>query len=322
MPDLLGYDRRTKSSAYANLVLGSLLSEGVRQSYNRGLESVRSGLKEFGKAGNSSVVPASVARKMSYRRRRYGRRRSRYGKKRYGFKRSLVGKRRGTRYVGKYRKKGSKLDINFNKNDYETLRVVAKVGDLQVDDVASLTNNTRYVCHLDHWTTEWASVIEEFAEFKFKNIQFVLEPQFRVRGATFLTTVNGDPPYLGLRTVNTAGTVDTNITSQQLRQTPGVRMIPILREKRTVHNVAAAVNRVDSMKNDGTSSAYLDHVRMPWVEVNASTKAYDYGAIEIRKPQVDAANSSDNLVYKYNVMCYATIMLRGRKGGEIIAPYV
>lgn len=308
MPDLLGYDGRTARSKFATNALAAGLAAGIQatKSYNFWGSST---MAPYGRRARRYLPKYRPSRR--FRRKRVFRRTAK----------KVVGRRRGKRYIASGAKINRPLLNNFNVNDYQKIRVSAAVGIMNVSGVPSISNNSRFVLQLDTWTTDWAAVIEEFDEFKFTNVQFVLSPQFRTSGGIHLTAANGDIPYIALRTVNPTTPALVNISTDQLRQTPGVRFINLNKQSRTVHNVMPSITKSIDQVDALATTKFESHARMPWTKINADTKAHDYAAVEVREPILDALNTTSDFTWKYEVRVYATIHLRGRKGGEIIPPY-
>lgn len=213
----------------------------------------------------------------------------------------------------------------MTKNDYRTLRVVKEVGFFDVgQDTTLVNNNARFVCSLDHWTTEWSREIEAYEEFKISNIQFVIQPRTMAldTNATANHVYLGEIPYLAARVVNPNSPVSSQLLADDVRHTPGFRFLPFNTKKRFVINATPGL-KVRSTVIDDTSSAsgnsvLVDrHIRMPWLKIDSVTKALDLAAIEIRKPRFDNATGQ---AFKFDVRCYATLRLRGNKD-ELVPPY-
>lgn len=222
------------------------------------------------------------------------------------------------RYTGRFNKKGLKLDNNFARNDSKSIRCMKHIGQIIVAEGAQASNNTRFVCHLDHWTTDWASIIENYKEFRFSKVQFVIEPRNVGTGAQEFTVAAQNIPYLAVRTVVPAETTETPLSLDKVRSTPGYRFVPIMRKKRTVVNAAPVVARLDTMVQPGSNATIQYTTKMPWMEITTDTKAYDFAAIEIVDPELQV-QSGDYL--SYDIKVYATVHLRGNTAG-IVSPYL
>lgn len=307
MPDLLGYDQRTKASKLASYALGALASGAIANAPN-----VYQGAKAylFGRGRRSS---RGMPRMRYGRRRRFRRRRARFVKKQRG------GQSRGKRFTtsSKFLVPRPRLYTNFATNDFRKLRVVHNFGSFLVTEGTPLINNSRYLIHLDHWTTEWSREIEAYEEFKIANIQIVLEPTSVGTGASRFEVNPGDIPYLAAREVLPVGTTVTNLNADVVRQTPGFKFVPLLKKARTVFNITPQILVNSSVKATGSDLQVERHRRMPWMRIDPDTKALDVAAMEIRHPGlvVGAGNQ-----LSYNVRAYATILLRGNND-ELIDPY-
>lgn len=241
-------------------------------------------------------------------------RRPRYKKKPFG----TLRRRRGRRYMGKKANIGRRLNTNFTRNDYRTVRVSKRIGDILVAEGIPLANNSRWVNHLDHWTTEWAREIESYEEFRFKDVQFVIEPRSVVTGATRIEMQAGELPYLAAHEVTAGAAALNNVDKQLMQNTPGYRFIPVQTKRRHVINVTPQIVVNDSL-TDGAGSLSVQRIRRAgWMKVTTDTKTLDQGVVEIRRPAL--ATGAGNQI-AFDVYVYATLMLRGNKD-ELVAPYV
>lgn len=284
----------------------------VARAYRAG-QSLGRGLK---RAYNSyaSSAPKRV-RRMAGRLTR-GRRAPRRRKRR--FARKTVGKRRGgRRYRSGPAKVGRSLITNFNRNDYKTFRAVQNLGEIEVKSGVLLQNNTRFICELDHWTTEWADEIEKYSQFRMSNIQFVLKPRSVITSAHDMVVASNEIPYLTMRTVNPTDTEPALQSIPKLQQTPGVRYIPIQRKSRTVQNCAPMMTQLDSFVHTTGTSSYERQKIAGWMDITTSTKTLALSAIEVSVPAMSVVSPS-NLYWDVSV--YATIHLRGNNT-QLIEPH-
>lgn len=197
--------------------------------------------------------------------------------------------------------------------------MVQGVGTVSVREGAVLTNTQRFEIRLSSWTTEWAAEIDRYTQWKFANIQFVIEPRSVATGASNIRVATNEIPYLVVRSVVPSQPAVFTRSIQKLRQTPGCRYIPLLRKARVVHNINPTYNQVDTIDhpNGSTSMTTLRSSRMPWMEIDSALSDVPFGAIEITKPTLDSING-DGL--NYDIRVYASIYLRGNKD-ELAAPY-
>lgn len=287
-----------------------------------------------GAAGLASMAYGAYKTTTGLRRLMYAKRRSKarrmYRRKPFGRRR-----RRAPRVVGRYRggqryttRKASlykPLNTNVRRNDYRTLRVSKTVGEIEVgNDTSLVENNFRYVCHLDHWTTDWSREINAYDEFKLTNIQFVIEPRFTSSNTGINKTLQvpqGELPYLAVRQVLPANLKDAFYTADEVRRTPGFRFCKIGQKGRIIVNCKPTLREVMTFEVGGTQSNLgMKSKAMPYVKTTSTTKAMDVAAIEIRKPVFESGSTSPERVWKYDVKCYATIRLRGNQD-ELIQPY-
>ncbi len=251
-------------------------------------------------------------RAMPRRRMRRGRRTSKR------FSRPVAGRRRGRRYTSRAGKSGKALMVNMSRNDRRSLRVSKFLNSIEVREGVPVSNNSRFICHLDHWTTQWARIIEAYEEFKVTDIQFVITPRSCVTGATNIRVSSNDLPYLCVRTVNPTAPAFTNINLDRIRATPGYRFLPLQGKKRFVQNVSPGLQVLQTVINEAGASVNIQNMRaMPWLKVGANSKALDLAAIDIRIPGLDAQDG-DSLFYDISV--YATLHFRGNNE-ELVDPY-
>lgn len=227
-----------------------------------------------------------------------------------------VGRRRGRRYVGA-KTRQSRLNTNFQRNDRRSIRVTKRLGSVLIGEGSPLSNNERFHVHLDHWTTAWSRVIEAYEEFRFSQIQFVLEPRSIITGASRVEMAAGELPYLGIREVQPIATPVTNINREQMQQTPGFRYIPVKSKRRHTINVAPKVSQLDTAVQE-TGNLTFDRLRKAgWMKIETATKALDVAAIEIRRPHFLVGQGNE---ITFDVYCYATIHFRGNND-ELVSPY-
>ena len=265
----------------------------------------------------STKTNKAMVYRRSYRRKGRSMRRGRRGRKpRYAKK--VLGSRRGRRYTSRAGKAGKRLITNMSRNDVRTLRVVQQVGGISVAEGTPVANNQRFICHLDHWTTRWARVIEAYEEFKFKDVQFVITPRSIINGAASVRTERNEIPYLAVRTVNPIAPSDLNIAAEKIRATPGYRFLPITAKRRYVHNVSPGLE-IDQhvFRDTGTTTQVNSHRTAPWLKIETNTKALDLCAIEVRRPGLDIIAGHK---IEFDVTLYATLCLRGNND-ELVDPY-
>lgn len=241
-------------------------------------------------------------------------RRPRYKKRPFG----TLRRRRGRRYIGKKANISKRLITNFTRNDYRTLRVSHRIGDILLTEGTPLANNSRWVNHLDHWTTEWGREIEAYEEFRFKDVQFVIEPRSVITGASRIEMAAGELPYLGVHEVVGGAPALNNIEKSKMANTPGYRFIPVQTKRRHVFNVTPQVVVQDSVLDVSTLLPIPRVKRAGWMKINTDTKTLDQGIIEIRRPALVTGVGNQ---LAYDIYVYATIMLRGNKE-ELVDPYV
>ena len=299
---------------------GAALNYGLRQGASQLGNNIGRSLRHY--YNRASMPTARTPRRSLKRKRPAGSHSGRRYKKPRRFTRRTLGRYRGRRYtqkrIGRYRA----LNTNVTRNDFRTLRVTAHSGSLEIGrDTALIQNNFRYICHLDHWTTQWSREIEAYDEFKITNVQFVLTPrsvyQATSNGAQNVVNL-GEIPYMAVRVVNPNAPASVTLTSGEVRVTPGFRFLPFTSKKRFVVNVKPGLKLESSVLNEAGSPTEIErHISMPWMKIDAATKALDLAAIEIRKPLFESANGQ---IFKWDIRVYATLQLRGNKD-ELIEPY-
>lgn len=283
---------------------------GGRYLYDRAFAMPAISTTTPGRTPRRFIRTYNMAGRKVFRRYRPKYRRRRFAKKKVGF-------RRGRRYRGYTKKVSRPLGTNFGINDYKSIRVVHMVRSFSVQEGAVLQNNFRADLKLDHWVTQWNRIITGYQEFKFSNVQFVIQPRNPSYSDANLKITSGQTPYLALRTVVPTSGETLLVDQDELRQTPGVRYIPLLKRSRTVHNVQPSMQQITNMLQPGTNPTVEFYKKMPWVNRDTATTASLFGAIEVTIPQMDVL---DGKVLDYDMYVYATIHLRGNTG-EIIPPY-
>lgn len=295
---------------------------GLRQGARELGNNLGSSLRHYYNRFNMPQSPRTPRRRGIKRKRTATSGRRRPFKRQRRYARRTLGKYRGRRYTQRSINRYRALNTNVTRNDYRTLRLCHHVGDIEIGrDTALVQNNYRYVCHLDHWTTQWSREIEAYDEFRFSNIQFVLTPR-SVFPSTNQPQQNivsvGDIPYMACRIVNPNAPIDSNQTAQEIRATPGFRFLDFTKKRRYIFNVSPGVKVATKVINESGSEVTIDrHMKAPWMMTNNITKALDLAAIEIRKPTFEGTGGQ---LFKWDIKVYATLHLRGNND-ELIEPY-
>lgn len=288
------------------------------QQIARGIRGVKRIADSF---GSSDPRPPSRRRKMARRMSRRRMRAPRSRRPRRRFARKTIGRRRGgQRYGRRARKVGMSLKANFQMNDRKSIRVVQNVGEISVAEGALLSNNIRFICELDSWTTEWADEIEKYTQFRMSDIQFVIKPRNIVTsGAEFRVATNQINNF-AIRTVLGTDTIVPLMSIPELQQTPGVRYIPLQKKSRTIYNCDPTYQRIDTFVHSSGSSSFERVMKMGWTDITSQTKTLTLAAIEVTKPVMDRVRF-DGIAGSlfWDVTVYATIHLRGNKD-QLVEP--
>lgn len=316
---LVPHARRSLLAAVGSYALNYGLRQGARFIGNR----VGTGLRQqYNNFGMGTVNDHAARVRRGLKRKRFTKPSSKFSKKARRYTRRPTGRFRGRRYTQRRVNRYRGLNTNVTRNDYRILRVSKSVGTLDIGrDASLLQNNFRFPVHLDHWTTQWSREIEAYDEFKLKDVQFVLIPR-TVAHATAEPASNvvktGQIPYIAARVVNPNEVAITSLTPAEIRATPGFRFLPFWSKRRMVMNAAPGIRIESAVHNETGLVAPVDrHRPMPWMRIDANTKALDLAAIELVKPEFESSNGQ---IWKFDIYVYATIMLRGNKE-ELIEPY-
>lgn len=311
--------RRSLAAAFA----GAAARAGARAAGNYLGNQLRSAYNSYRMPRPDSSTPMRRIRRrnraQTARASRAGRARS-FARRR--FARKVRGRYRGRRYTDRGNKRYRSLNTNITRNDYRSLRVLANVGSIEVgQDTALVINNFRFPVSLATFKPQWDREFDAYDEYKLSNIQFVLRPRTvkdSTNGDRSIVT-SGEIPYLACRSVNPNNTLDTMLGVAEINATPGFRFIKMSKKTRTIFNVAPAIliNSTLADEQGGTISVQR-HRPMPWMERNAALQEQlQVAAIEIRKPLFESGSGQ---LWKFDVMVYATVHLRGNKA-EGIEPY-
>lgn len=297
MPDLLGYDARTKWSRVASAALAAGLSRGADFSW----------LKNYYPSKNPFMAPLRGYRKPSrFFRSRYGpRRRRRAVRVR---RKGKVYQRRGSRYTGRRYGKYRTLKTSMACNDYRKFRCVTEfTTDLILKEGPSLQNNFAFDLIPDNFD-QFLTNKSRWREFRLSNVQYVIEPRSLITGASTIRVNNFEIPYLAARSVIPTTDSTLLVPATDVRRTPGYTWIPITSKKRTVVNIRPSVRLLDSMSIEGSNITITQHKAMPWVETQASESAAPWGRLEVRVPHLDVQNGDE---LRWSVRCYADVRFRG-----------
>lgn len=285
------------------------LAWNAGQSIGRGIKRVYESYRQATPARKRSRMARSSPRgRRAARRPRRGRR---YAKR-------TTGKRRGgRRYRSGPARVGKSLRTNFQMNDHNKIRAVQNLGEIEVKSGPLVQNNTRFVCDLDHWTTEWVDEIEKYSQFRMTDIQFVLKPRSVITSAHSVVCSTNQINHLSLRTVNPTDPPLAMQSIPKLQQTPGVRYIPLQRKARTIQNCAPMMTQLDSFVTTVGTDSFERQKTVGWIDITTDTKTLPLAAIEVTVPGMDTVTPT-NLFWDVSV--YATIHLRGNKT-QLVAPF-
>lgn len=241
---------------------------------------------------------------------RYIKRRSlKYGR-RYNRPRK-VGRRRGRRFTGGGARAGRPLNTNFARNDYRTVRVCQRIGEIR-SSVGQPFNTYTFGVDYDTLMEQWPALRNTYRQYYVKNLSLVLEPRTIAKGATNIRITGKEIPYVVIRTLNPTTTTGTgSVNVELLRQTPGCRYIPMMGRKRTIHNIKPSTRIQRTFAVEPTDVNSYKYERLPWLNTTAAGRTIQFAAVSYTTPDLANAGTTPDFEMWWDVVAYATVTMRG-----------
>lgn len=310
MPDLLGYDSRTRKSKLANYFLSSVLSHGLNRLYYTAAYH-----------NTKNPMPPLSSHRTRVRRWFPSRRKRRAYRRRY----RRPGRGVSAKYIagkGLLQKRFPRLPLrrlntNLMRNQYDSTREIV----FSQRIMASSTGTTFQP--INFRVTDFAlanAKLPDYDEYKMSNIQYVFTPINLANGAKELQMNSNFDPYIYIYVQRTPGTPAATPTLQNIKDTPGVQRYSMLRRKPIVINVPFSALR-DRALLSGTGETQIDvestMQKISWIRnptppggtVNPSDFP-EFGNLRVFIPTITSASQ---FVPAWRVEIYATVLLRGNR---------
>ena len=315
MPDVLGYDARTIFSKRAQSALaaagGVVLDRAYHEaskwlgqkSYNISKNLAQGALKRFKRAHN---LPTKVSIMPRYG--RYTRFRRRWKKSR-----KYAGRKRGKRW-GQKRRIIRGLYNNMSINDYKTIKLSRRIGELTVNDQVPLSNVTRFRVNIDEFinassgNTFGQEYFDMHEMYKVKHCQIELRPRQFIKTNMNNTTATGELPYLlcKIGPPTNEGT-PTNVSMNTVQQTPGMVYVKLGKSRRTVFSQTPLLKLDTTIEVNGTNPEVHRFKKFPWIEKQSiQTEEPDFVNFDVIRPVL--ASGGESLFW--DVYAYVTLQLR------------
>lgn len=303
MPDILGYDRRTIASKFANQALAAIGGAALNSIQNYG----------YSHFNRSSMPPLRgkfrpwVGRRRRYK--KFGRRRS----KRYARKNTFTGAGPQTRRrVARISRR--KLNTNMTRNDYDSSRDRVLSGYVTGSVLTPAWRQFDFrVPDLQYAVTK----ILDYDHYKVANIQCVITAKWQDNQEIMRMLDDGDP-YLYVIPRIHPDSITSTPNLQLLKTTPGVMRFSLRRTKPIVINLLALVPRKQEYVADQSGGVY--NVEQPffkpgWIH-NPDTGSVNpgshpkFGHIAMYIPRLESTTVA---IPNFTVEYYCTTYFRGNR---------
>lgn len=214
-------------------------------------------------------------------------------------------KKRGTRFRQRGVATRRKLNTNFARNDYRTLRCVAEFpGQVVVNQQADTENTVNFAISPTLFP-QFETNKGRFSEFKLTNVQFVIEPRSVLTGGQAIRVKHNEIPYLATRFIASADDAPTLVDMGDIRRTPGYTFVPLGKKSRTIVNVRPTMVERTTIEQPGQDLKLYHSRSVPYMSTDSTALQ---GTFAVTHPSLDEQNGDE---LRYDVRCYATLHLRG-----------
>jgi hypothetical protein len=144
-----------------------------------------------------------------------------------------------------------------------------------------------------------------FSEFKFTNVQFVIEPRCVLTGKQAIRVKHNEIPYLATRFVASADHAPGLVDMGDIRRTPGFTFVPLAKKSRTIINVRPTMVERAVIEQGGSDLNIYRSKGVPYMSTDSTALQ---GTFAVTHPSLDSQNGDE---LRYDIRCYATLHLRG-----------
>jgi len=292
---------RSGATAASVLAAGSLIANQLNtvgrafetgRSYYNMAKRAGSYLSRYGKRSRYARIP-----------------RARGPRRMYGRKPKRASRYRGRRYTQRGRKAFKRLNQNFSRNDYKTIRVMQNLGEIGVGEGIQATNTQRFSASVE--TAQgagWGVEIAKYSEFKVSSLQFVIAPRTVRSSSQNIRVATNNIPKLAIRTVLPGEPLVPLTDVTKLRQTPGYRYVSLTKTTRTVINQPLTYSHIDTIHNAGSNIIFTKVKTLPWIGLDFNTAGYKFANLEVVRPTIDTLQGASIF---WDVHVYFTLSMRG-----------
>lgn len=311
MPDLLGFDARTRASKLANAAIGALAGQAL-STIPTSLRALYSSMPSF-----TGYRARRSRRSLLYRRRRrFGRFRRRYRRRNKlgrGARATFIAGRGA--FQRRFRRRiGRKLNTRLTRNDYDSTREIVVKADLfPTSTGAQVVQYNMKVIEMGLAQTK----LFFYDDYKLSDIQMVLTPVNLSNGAEKLEVAAGSDPYIYAIPRIHADLWTSTPRLETIKSTPGVMRYHMLRKKPIVINLAPIAQVSEELQRvDGTSLEVEKPFKyVTWMHNPQEGGPFDptlylsVGNVVFYLPRLAAGSFQP----KWKVEYYATCTLRGNR---------